>query len=379
VTDPLVGAAYRAQAWVVPLVLRAGTVERRMLQRARTRAESLPGCAPYAAELSGRYYLVRYGDAAYAERARGAGRLSERARAREYRDATILHANDALHDVPYLTLIASARAPLEPDVWIALANEYGRMDELVRGTPEAGVLAALQREALLPIARRYGTIDSSDQYSRQLGNVTAYAVAAAGDPADGALFRDDYARLAAGARPRNYEAVYVTAALAATAATADDLARSEARMLAKSDLERHNGTLEVVYLENIGDEALARRVLDDAMRDTRLAEGRPLQFLFALGARHPEIAYAYLREHVAELQLTVPEKGRAEAIVMGVARSLWRAAPADELERFLRTEFGSDPRAVRAAAALIERNVRHRDALREALRDFEARGAAGRP
>jgi aminopeptidase N len=372
VSDPQIDAAYRAQTWIVPLVVRNGTVERHLLQRARTLTESLPSCARVDVEPEGRYYLVRYDDASYAEQARSDSTNDERRRARSYRDAAILHANGALRDAPYLTLVATAREPLEPDVWIELANEYDRMDELVRGTPEARTLAAIQREALLPIARRYGTIDSSDTAMAQLGDAAADALASAGDPADGAPFRAEFDKVAAGARARNYGAVYATATLAAASATAQDVARSETRMLAKTELERHNGTLEVVYLQNIGDEALARRVFDDAMRDRRLAEGRPMQFLLAFGARHPEIAFGYLREHMEELKPTVAVNDRAQAIVMGVAKSLWRAAPPSELERFLQTWFPDDAATVRAAVALIERKNRERRALLLALRSLAA-------
>jgi aminopeptidase N len=368
VTDPLIGAGYRTQRWIVPLVLHAGSVERRVLLRAGALTERLASCGRVAVEAGGGYALVRYDDRGYAAFVRDAAGLSERERSRAYRDAVTLHANGVLRDAPYLTVVAAARDPLDADVWTWIAREYARMDGLVRGAPEARVLAAMQRTKLLPFARRYGTIDSRGRRFEQLGNNAAYALAAAGDPADGALFREEYAKNASGAPAPNYSAVFVTAALAATAATAEDIAREEARTLARTDVERHNGTLEVIFLENVGDETLARRVFDDAMRDTRLAEGRPVQFLFALGSRHPDVAYAYLRAHVAELAATLPENERAKTIAMGVAESLWRAAPPDELERFLRTEVAPDDATMRAAAALIERNVRERRSLLAALR-----------
>ncbi|HTD32594.1 MAG TPA: M1 family metallopeptidase [Candidatus Elarobacter sp.] len=368
IADPHVDASYRAQRWIVPVELRVGTRTRALTLRGSGAWAWYPGCERVAVNPGERpYYVVRYDSAAY-------GALvperdgSDRDRAREYRDAALLHANGELADVPYLRLIRTAREPLEPSVWVALANEYRRMDALVRGTPQARTLTLMQRDALLPVALRYGRIGSEARGPFQLGSRSALALAEAGDAVAGSAYRDDYTALTAGKGVRNFQAAYVTPILAAAVATSGDVDGAEAELRAKDPSSPMTPPQEL-FIENVADESLAHRVLDDAMRDPHLLTGTSrLAFVGAIGARHPALGYAYLQAHVDELRRGVPPTQQAWSIATVVASALWPAAPPAELEAFLRAHFPSDRATVREAGTIIRRNWAQRRSLLNALR-----------
>lgn len=311
---------------------------------------------------------MRYDDAEYAHLAQRAGATDERARERLYRDATMLHAAGALRDVPYLRVLASAREPLNPRVWLNLANEYERMDLLVRDTPEARVLATMQRKALGAFVLRYDRVDSRDAGPFRLGYDSADALVASGDAVDGAAFRDDYARLLDGATATNFQSPWLIARLSAADATAGDVQRTEASLRANPP-NHGDYRFQQMFLENVGDEALGRRVLSDAMADGRLTSEDPTDFLFTFGKRHPGLALRYLRDHLRAIVKGIPPTQQAWTLSNGVASSLWPAASPRALERFLRSTFPTDRGTVAAAVARIERSWSERRALLRALRE----------
>lgn len=368
VSDPHVDPSYRAQRWIVPVELAVGTRMRELTLSGPRASAWYPGCDHVAVNRGKRpYYAVRFADAAYGQSV-PQPEASERDRAREYRDAALLHANGALRDLPYLRLIRTAREPLEPSVWVALANEYGRMDRLVRGAPEARTLVLMQRDALLPIALRYGRIGSAARGPFQLGARSALALAEAGDPLAGSAYRDDYDLVTSGKVGGNFQAAYVTPLVAAAAATPADVDRAEVQLRALDPASPMTPPQEL-FIENVGDESLASRVLDDAMRDRHLLAGNTrLAFVGAIGARHPALGYAYLRAHARDLARGLPPTQQAWSIASIVANALWPAAPAAETETFLRARFPSDRATVREAGMTIRRNWAQRRSLIGALR-----------
>jgi aminopeptidase N len=372
VSDAAIDEAYRVRRWIVPVVLQVGGQERRALFASRRAVIRVPGCGPVAVDPDERpYYLVRYDDATYAGFADGATAGNQRDRNRLYRDATMLHAAGYLRDTPYVRLLAAERDPLSPRVWLSLAQEYRRMDLLVRDAPEARVLAAVQRRALQPFVLRYDRLDSSETAPFRLDYDPAWALGTSGDPIDGATMRDDYDRLLDGAAPKNMATPWLTAMVAASAATSDDVARSETRLRA------HPPTVwtmpfEETFLENVADPVLARRVLDDALADDRLTGGNRTTFMFRLGERHPRLVFTYLRDHFRAVVTQLPPTQQAWTICTGVANSLWPAASPRELARFLRSRFPANRGIVRTATARIEQSWKQRNALRRALRTLAA-------
>ncbi len=377
VVDRSIGAAYRSQRWEVPLVLRVGLHVRRVIVSARRTFIRVSGCGAVAVDPDERpYYFVRYDNATFARLAKGASPAEERQRERLLRDATMLHAVGALHDVPYLRVLASAREPLDASVWVILAQEYRRMDVVLRDAPEAHLLIAMQRASLEAFVLRYDRIDSSEAGPFRLGYDSADALAASGDPIDGAPFHNDYGRLLDGATPTNFESPWLVARLAAADATPDDVRRSEARLRERQP-DPGYFPFEEAFLENVGDEALARRVLSDAMADRHFTSDDPRAFLFAFGNRHPQLAFAYLSSHLRGLVRDVPPTQQAWIVSNGVASSLWEAAPPPVLERFLRTSFPAERATVDTAIARIERSWSERRALRRALREIASEPPAG--
>lgn len=383
VLDRAIDAAYRRQRWIVPLVLQVGPQVRRVFVASRGTSVRVRGCGALAVDPGARpYYLVRYDDAAYARLAQHAAAMVERDRERVFRDATMLHAADALDDVSYLRVLASAHEPLNPRIWLNLAQEYRRMDLLVRDTSEARVLATMQRKALGAFVQRYDRIDSTDAGPFRLGYDSADALAASGDAVDGAAFRDDYARLLDGATATNFQSPWLIARLSAADATAGDVQRTEARLRAAPP-KPGDYRFEEMFLENVGDEALGRGVLSDAMVDGRLTSEDPTGFLFRFGRRHPGLALRYLRGHLRAVVKGIPPTQQAWRVSDGVASSLWPAASPRVLERFLRSSFPADHGTVDAAVARIERSWSERRALLRALREVGpahrlARGQPGR-
>ena len=369
VSDPQMDAAYRGQRWIVPLTLRIGAHGRRLVQSTTRAVQRIDGCGPLVVDPGERpYYFVRYDDAAYRTLARSDA-LGERDRERLFRDATMLHTAGALGDSAYLRLIATASEPLAPDVWVGLAQECRRMNELVREAPEAAQLAAMERNTLLPFALRYGRTGSKEPGPFRLGYDSAAALATSGDAVAGARFHDDYTSVLEGGPVDNGQALWSTPQIAAAAATPDDVDRTETRLRAAPAAGPvvPFGTL---FLESVGDDALARRVLDDAMNDRRLTQNAPLAFLFAFGNRHPSLAYAYLRTHLRTFAKALPPTQQAWVLSRGVADSLWPAAPPTQLEAFLRAQFPHDRRTVTASTARIEQNWKARRALIAALHEL---------
>jgi hypothetical protein len=238
------------------------------------------------------------------------------------------------------------------------------MDRLVRGEPRARPLIALERAQLLPYVRRYGSIRSSERGPFRLGYDTAWALAETGDRDLGAAFRDDFAATEAGTAA-NFQAVFSTAVLAAAVATPADVDRVEARLRARP--ESPVVSAEAFYLANVGDETLARRVLNDAAADPRPGGSSPLWFTLAVGARHPRIGYAYFRAHLRDFERGIPPSQQAWAIAIGAADNLWAAVPPRELESYLAGEFPADRGVVREASARIERHWAQRRSLLAAL------------
>jgi hypothetical protein len=313
------------------------------------------------------YYVLRYDDATYSLLARRAGAAGERGRERLYRDAMMLHAAGELRDASFLRLLASAREPLDSSVWTAVADEYRRMDLLVRDAPEARALAAMQRAALGQFVLRYDRFDSSEAGPLMLGYESAAALAASGERVDGTAFRDDYARLLDGATTTNMQTPSLIAMLSAADATEADVQRTEAR------LRTHPATpsqapFEETFLENVGSDALARRVLSDVVPDRRLTGDDPSTFLFTLGRRHPGIAFTYLRDHLSDVERGVPPSQQAWNVSIGVANELWPAAAPRVLERFLRSRFPNDRATVDMVVGRIEQSWSERRELRAALR-----------
>ncbi len=361
-----IDAAYRAQRWTVPLTLRAGTRTRSVVFSGDGGTLRIPRCERVVMSPETRpYYVVRFGDGVYGKAAPSGG-TSERERSRDLRDAERLHAAGALADAPYLRLIRGAREPLEPGAWSGLAFEYARMFRLVRGAPEARPLVAMGRDALLPFVRRYATVRSTEREPSRIGYAAAWALSEAGDPEIGAQFVDDYAAILAG-HPPNFEAYDTTAVFAAAAATAADVDATEAALRARTDSPVVS--VQTYYLTNLGDEALARRILDDVARDPRLLGGSSrLWFTLAVGARHPRLGYAYLRAHVRDLAREIPPTQQAWNVATGAADAVWPAVTPRELEAFLRSAFPRDPAAVREASTRIERHWAQRRSLIAALR-----------
>ncbi len=153
--DPRIGAGYRAQRWIVPVTIRTGGQERRVLLRERGATVRLNGCAPVAIDPDDRpYQLLRYDDATYAGLAQGAAQLGRRERERLYRDASLLHSAGELPAATYLRLLTNTAEPMSDDVWLALINEELALNRTIRGSPEAAALYALERRSLQPLAAR---------------------------------------------------------------------------------------------------------------------------------------------------------------------------------------------------------------------------------
>ena len=378
VTDPDVEPVYRMQRWLVPVTLRSGSGTRRLVLGAARQVERMQSCASVTIDPGMRpYYLVRYDAPRYHELAAGVAAMDERTRALVYRDATSLHAAGALPDADYVRLLAAAAEPMDFDVWDVLAREYARLDDLIRGAPEANVLYAMEMRSLFPIVDRYGRIAAQTAPFRA-GRDSASALAEVGDPAIGSGFKADFFAMVAGtASVNNREAEWLTPALAAADATAADVDRVEASMRALTPATRVVAippplSYEFTFLTSIRDDALANRVLADAMHDRALTQDAPLGFLFALGKRHPELAYGYLRTHLTALKKPLAPTQQAWTIANGVATSLWRGAPPDELKRFLEAAFPADRAIVLNAFRTIDRHWHDRRALRAALREIRA-------
>ncbi|GEM_PF-3739504 len=112
VSDPLIDAGYRAQRWIVPIVIRDGTQERRIVLRTARASVEFAACGTLEVSPGRRpYFVVRYDDAEYAALAARAAALAPRDRDRLYRDATLLHSAGALADEPYRALTNALGAP----------------------------------------------------------------------------------------------------------------------------------------------------------------------------------------------------------------------------------------------------------------------------
>ncbi|MDP9106438.1 MAG: hypothetical protein M3N49_10975, partial [Candidatus Eremiobacteraeota bacterium] len=262
-----------------------------------------------------------------------------------------------------------------------VAREYARLDDLVRGVPEASVLYTMEVRVLFPYADRYARLARPGAPSR-IGDDAAAALVQVGDPVVGASFKPDFLALEApSATIANPRAAWTTPALAAAVATAADVDRVEASMRAHTPAGPIVGSTqalagEIRFLAHVGDEKLARRVLGDAMQGRTVSQDAPLSFLLALGERHPEIAFEYLRAHAAALEATLPPARRAATIANGVATSLWPAAEPADMERFLRDALPGDTEIVRDAVTTIQRRWEQRRALRAALRSLQSTASA---
>ena len=382
VTDPQVEPEFRAQRWIVPVTLRVGANVHRVMLADAAHVETIAGCEPLDVNPGARpYYLVRYDAPRYRELAAHVAGMDERDRGIVYRDATSLHAAGELADTEYVRLLAAAAEPMDVDVWEGVAREYARLDDLVRGAPEARVLYAMEVRALFPYADRYARLSRARAPSR-IGDDAAAALVLVGDPAVGASFKPDFLALQApSATIANPRAAWTTPALAAAVATAADVDRVEASLRAHTPAGPIVGSTQALagatrFLTHVGDEKLARRVLADAMQDRALSQNAPLNFLLQLGERHPEVALDYLRTHAAALAATLPPAQRAAAFADGVATLLWPAAEPADMERFLRDALPADSEAVQNAVTTIQRRWEQRRALRAALRSLQPAAAA---
>ncbi|MDP9107078.1 MAG: M1 family metallopeptidase, partial [Candidatus Eremiobacteraeota bacterium] len=159
VVDAQVEPQFRAQRWIVPVTLRSGANVRRLMLSGAGQVETMPGCEPLVVDPGARpYYLVRYDAPRYRELAAQVARMGERERGIVYRDATSLHAAGELGDTEYVRLLAVAAEPMDVDVWDDVAREYARLDDLVRGVPEASVLYTMEVRVLFPYADRYARL-----------------------------------------------------------------------------------------------------------------------------------------------------------------------------------------------------------------------------
>ncbi len=374
-SDDTAGPAYRAQRWAVPVVLRVGRREARLVMARLRDTATLPGCSPLVIDPGERpYYLVRYAADAYGPvLARVA---DEPMRARLTADGTVLHAASQLADEAFLRVIDAARDPLPDPVWIALAHELQRMNGLARGAPELRALAAHEQamRAFARDVRLTGVPPARGRLQLEANAVTV--LASAGDVVSAGPLLADYRALLSGAPLTNPAMEWAGMQLAAGAATTGDVDRTEAWL--RSAPSRYPSIpVQLSFLANVGDAALAARVLDDAGRDPRMAHDSLLPFVGMVGERHPDLAFGFLRSHRRELLRGIPPTQQAFAVARTLTASLWPGASPRVLAAFLRESFPADRGIVDDAVVRIQRSWRDRRAL---LRALDARSVtAARP
>ncbi|HEX3550559.1 MAG TPA: M1 family aminopeptidase, partial [Candidatus Elarobacter sp.] len=364
-SDDASRAASRGRRWIVPVVVREGAHERRVLMSSARTQLTLPGCSPVAIDPSERpYYLVRYAPAAYAALARGGADTASRARL--VVDTTALHAASQAGDAEFLRVVDAARDPLPDSVWTLLARELQRTNAVAAGAPELRTLAARER-AMRPFAEEARVTTTPPPSNRNSFDAHAVMVlASAGDVVAAAPFLADYRAVQAGAQIKNPAMLWPAAYLAAVAATDDDVDRAEAWLRA-APASGPSTPLQAAFLAHVGDTRLAARVLDDVLRDPRLAKGARLPFVTMVGERHPALAFACLRAHRRELLGDVPPTQQAFVVARTLTQTLWPAASPAQLAAFLRSAYPGERGVVDAAVVQIERSWHDRRALLHAL------------
>ena len=363
VNNPLVGVAYRRQLWSFPLDIVIGGREHVLAvpDRARSRF-SVSGCGVTSVDASLRPYArLRYhGDAL-----RGLATHSVRERERVFTDYAVMQRFGDIRTTDYFDAlnIPGALDGVSVATLGTIAPRLADVANRLRGSSKLATVTALEERLFRPVVFAPGAFDGSansfDQ--RGLGQVLG-VLASAGDATISPVARAEFFRRSA--TPGFSQIDYSLSEAAGVTADRADVDRVEATMRGGQAPD-----YDALFLSNVRDEGVARRILEDAGRDPRLAGVGFVPFLDNFAYVHPLLAFAYLRAHVRQVRATVPPSQQDYLICSLVDDAMWPAAPPAELEHFLRKVISpTDAATLVDANAKIERDWASRRALEAVLR-----------
>ena len=338
-SDATVKSAYLKQRWPVPIFIRTDSTEIPAMfytQRTTIAASRCGASFEINADLRP-YYRILYTGPDVRTVAAILQRSSERERVNTLEDAVRLFSAGVLPAPAFLDLVQSLRPSDALELWGDVALQLETIEiSLPEGRTRTD-FASFERRLLEPVRSAISNIAESGFDERGRRNlITALTFAA--DMPSALLARKRLDALLSG-RGKIYDgSQWVLAGLAAQAATRAEVEQWEAVAASPSASRDGTDSLALVYLERVGDKALAAQVLNhfpSAPQKNMLQ----IYLVEAVGQRHPDIAYRYFQTHFAELKKAFPPTQQAWVLTTAVAWNMPGAATKKEIRAFLRARL----------------------------------------
>ncbi|MES2300044.1 MAG: M1 family metallopeptidase [Pseudomonadota bacterium] len=337
------GSAPDARLWSIPVQINNGTAKpETVLLKERSQSFTRAGCeGALVLDADGvGYYRVAYSPALLAALTRAMPGLPDSARLKTVSDAGVFLSAGTLSLPSYLDLLTALGDEPRDAVWKMVLERLAGFDDLARNE---ALRPALQRFAIgiaVPKFKQLGwDAKPGEAFEQtQLRTRLGAFLGTLGEPEVLAQARRRFVRFQAdpaSLAPAMLDVVIGTVGRHADQATFDALLAAARKAEGTEEKARFYGAVFGAL-----DPTLAAQVLPMAMSP----EVPPLiasDALAAVAADHPDMAWAYAREHSAALLKLQPDYGRDEFLPRVVSGSS-DVATADALEAFVKATMGAD-------------------------------------
>jgi aminopeptidase N len=316
-------------------------------------------------------YRVHYDAATLATNTAAFGHLPNADRIALLDDQWALASANQAPLASYLTLARSMGGDLNPRAWTQISESLGEIEADERGTSSYNTYVAFAIGVLQPVMGRLGWNDKPGEAAdvqslrrdviEQLGNL--------GDPDVTAEAQRRFRRFLSDPKtlaPDDQRIVLGIVAHVADGATFERLHALAKNAKRESDKRRY-----LIALMGVGDDALAERALDIALSNEipPQAEQLRVSLIRALAARHPALAWNGLKANTAKVIDPLGPYGGPFELAQYLPAAMWRAAPLDDIEAFIKARTPADLLPNLARGMESARHARDRQATLRAAVD----------
>jgi aminopeptidase N len=327
--------------WVIPLRIRSGTagsVRSEVFSTADARIPAGRCGEPLSVNADGvGFYRVRYDTATHAENVRSFARLPMADRIVQLDDqwALVKSGREAIGS--YLELARAMGTDLDARAWEQIAGVLGALEIYERGTPGHAAMTRYARSLLEPIADQLGWIARPQETAavQELRRTVLGSLGAWGDPAIVAEAQRRFAGFLAD--PKTIAADDQDLIFAIVADNADQATFIQLHDIAKSAKDPAQLRRAYDALALVGDPQLAAQAAQLALSAEIPPQemNLPIQMLFTIARRNPQIAWHAYRDTERDLFESYGPLASL-SLVQETPQEFWRAAPLVEIESWMR-------------------------------------------
>jgi len=354
--------------WSIPLQIRSGSAAAPHSELFTTAQQSVRAgrCGePLSLNAGGvGFYRVRYDAATHAANVRAFAGLPMADRIVQLDDQWSLAKSGRETLGSYLELASAMGTSLDARAWGQIAQALGTLETYERGTPGHAAFSAYARSLLKPIADQLGWNPRPQETPaiQGLRRDVLLNLGSWGEPGTIAEARRRFTAFLAD--PRTIAADDRNLIFGIVAANADPATFEQLHAIARSAKDPAQMRSAYYALTLVGDPQLANQVAQLALSKEIPPQEptMPMQMLFSLAGRNPQIAWHAYRDSKQDLFRAFGPEGPV-VLVQYTPRVYWAAAPPGEIEAWMRArapkELGAqvDHGMERARQQIAERDA----------------------